>query len=108
MGRSGWVKRIATLNLVKNLQALPAHGTGLATVKRFTKGAVSKNHLLHRIPAMSIFTVKKSHQALPSPLPQQVLAARNIINSHQGILIQSVNLSFSCSKEKVKTKLHNP
>lgn len=57
---------------------------------------------------MSIFAVKESHQALPWPLPQQVLAARNITNLHQGILIQSVNLSFSGSKEKVKTKLHNP
>lgn len=77
---------MATLTLAKNLQALPAHGIGLATVKRLNKGAVSKNHLLQRIPATSIFTVKESHQAFPWPLPQQVLATRSIINLHQGIL----------------------
>lgn len=86
---------MATLTLAKNLQALPAHGIGLTTVKRPNKGAVSKNHLLQRIPATSIFTVKQSHQAFPWPLPQQVLATRNIINLHQGILIQNVNLTFS-------------
>lgn len=97
MGRFGQVKRMATLTLAKNLQALPAHGIGLDTVKRLNKGAVSKKHLLQRIPATSIFTVKESYQAFPWPLPQQVLATRSIINSHQGILIQNVNLSFSGS-----------
>lgn len=57
---------MATLTLSKNLQALPADGIGLATVKRLSKGAVSKNHLLQRIPATGIFTVKESHQAFLS------------------------------------------
>lgn len=56
---------------------------------------------------MSIFTVKKSHQALPSPLPQQVLAARNIINSHQGILIQCELVIF-LFQGKSKNKAAQP
>jgi len=93
--------------LATNLQALPAHGTGLTTIKRCTKGDARKDHLLQRIPATSIFTVKESHQALLWPLPQQVLPTRDIKNLHQNILIQHENL-FSGSKDEAETKKHNP
>lgn len=77
-------------------------------MKRLTEEVASKDHLLPRTPATSIFAVKESHQALSRALPQQVSATRSIKNLHQGILIQNEKMFFPGSKDEAKTKKHNP